>query len=557
MTLQPGTALGGVAILKVVARRPHGAIYEVAGPAAEPARMEEIELPPDFTPEARASLERAIAGLAGPARPPGLRLAFWHEHAYLAWNELEGSWLATRLRWSERPVNALELQQWVLRVVALVDDMLQQGNPLALEALRPESWFLTAQGELLLADPGLGRLVWGESEPVTELACLHAFGRLLESWTAGSTPLTTAYVWVIARCASERHEQNYPNFAALRKVLEERPTVMAGEGEFRTSKPPLEGFVIPRVAPRLMRVTPLVLAAVALVTLIGLGAWAWWTRPPTPRAGAGLTVLSGSALEVLEPTTGRTATRRELPGAARAAAASHGRIYLALPDSSQLLVLDDQTLLPLNVRLVTDGTASTLLVSNDDQWLYAQLPGHAELMVFRLPDKAAYLVPLPAGQVRIAPGPVAGQPGVLVVDPAASQVLTLELARGKALEQEALFVTGPAVADGRGGWWVASGPQVLNFDGHLRLRDEVRVPGPTRILTADLALWEGGVMCLDKPEQRARLEGIPVDAVRDSGGACWVATREPNRVVRLRADLSQVLLQRELEKPPTKLLWLR
>lgn len=548
MTLQPGTRLGGVPIESVLARSAHGVIYRVCDQAGKLERMEEIELPPGFGEEERARVESAVRSLQGPGLPAELHLAFWHQHAYLAYPEMEGCWLETRLRWSDQPVSPAQLQSWLLEVVRLVERLLLEENPLAGACLRPESWFLRSDGHLVLANLGLERLIWGPSLPPS----MGDFARLLASWTGGSTELATAFVWIQARCGSEHPERAYRDFTSLREALEAHPQIQEGQAEFRTGKPVLESFVVPRLPPRLVRVTPLVLGALSGLLLGGLLLWSWLSRPPTPRAGAAVVVSTGNRLELLDPTTGRTLTGTRLAGEPQALAAGSGRLYLAV--KSQLVMLDDRTLQPVGGRLQTDGPVAQLGVSPEGDWLYAWLRERGELMVFRLPEQATFLVPLAHRGVWPAPGPVRGKPGALLVDPDGKRVEALDLASGRCLDQAVLAVSGPAVADGQEGWWVASGTELVHLDAGLRERG--RRPMQARVLgfSEGLVLLEGGLARLDQPDCRGGLDGTPVAAAWDAEGCCWVALRGPDQLLRLSPDLSQVRLR--LQKTGGQLLTL-
>lgn len=550
MTLQPGTRLGGVPIQTVLARTPHGVVYRVLDRSGKPERMEEIELPPDFGETEQAQAESAVRSLTGPGLPGPLQLAFWHQHAYLAYPELEGCWLETRLRWSDQPVTPAQFQGWLLEVVGLVERLVQEGNPLAGACLRPDSWFLCSDGKLVLRNLGVDRLLWRDCPPPT----MGDFAHLLETWSAGSSELATAFVWIQARCGSAHPERAYRDFTGLREALEAHPQIQEGQAEFRTSRPVLDHFEVPRLPPRRVRVTPLVLGALSVLVLSGLLLWSWLSRPPTPRTGPALAVVTGTRLELLDPSTGRLLSTTRLEGEPQAMVAAGGRLYLALGD--RLVMLDDRTFEPVGSRLVTDGPARQLSLSPEADWLYAWLPGRAELMVFRLPEQASYLVPLAHSQVRPAPGPVAGKPGALLVDPDGGRVETLDLATARSQDRTLLQGSGPALADGQNGWWVASGRELVHLDAGLSERGRRSMGARVLGLSPGLVLLERGLARLDTPGSLIPLEGTPVAAAWDAEGCCWVAQGEPDQLLRLSPDLDRVLLRLERTSPPRQLLTL-
>lgn len=508
-------------------------------------RMEEIELPPGFSEADQARVLGAVSAF------PEMKLAFWHEHAYLAIPQPKGSWLDTRLRWGEKPPSQAEVQRWSVRVASLVKRLVQEGNPLAGECLRPEAWFLAATGELELLEPGVDRLLWGESAPAT----VGAFGRLLEHWTSASPELATSYVWVIARCMSGRSDQSYGDFGAVLQALEDRPLVQAGEADHFTRKPVLQDFKVPRLVARKWRVTPLVLGLTAVVTISTLLLWSWLSRPAPPRAGPAVAVVHQDRLELLDPVTGKLLAAKTLPSPALAMAASHGILYLSMQGSSRILSLDDRALESARPRLMTDGPADSLSLSPDGKWLYAHMTRRGVLMVSELPDRTAFLELLPAPRLQLAPGPVQGKPGVLLVDPEGSRLATIQLSRGT-VDRAIMEVSGPAVADESGGWWVASGRRLLHLDAHLRVRGERALSAPPLGFSQGLILYDGQVSRLDDPERTLPLAGTPVAASREEDGSWWVATRSPDRLVHVRKDLSEVMLRLELRGPPVGAAWL-
>lgn len=537
--------LAGFRIEKTAGRKTHTVVYEARGPAGEPLRLEEIELPAGLTEADQARVTRALGAF------PEMKLAFWHEHAYLAVPLPEGSWLETRLRWSDKPPSQAEVQRWSVQVAKLVAELVSQGNPVSGECLRPEAWFLTRTGELVLLDPGLNRLLWGEVEP----ASVAGFGRLLEHWTAGSAELTTSYAWIVARCKSERSDQAYADFRAVLQALEDRPLVQAGDREHYTRKPVLQGFKLPRLAAP-PTVPPLVLGLGALLVIGSLLLWGWLSRPAPPRAGPAVAVVMETRLELLDPVSGKRLSHKVLESPALSMVRGPGILYLSLKNSNRILALDDRTLESARPKLLTDGAADKLSLSPDGKWLYAHMIERAVLMVFELPERAAYLELLPPSIPHLAPGPVNGQPGFLLVDPPGSRLEAIQLARTLMTQSAVMDITGPAVADPSGGWWVASGRRLLHLDGQLKLRGERRLAAQPLGFAAGLILEEGRLSRLDEEGQTLPLEGVPVAASRSEDGSWWVATRSPDRLVQVRKDLSGVMLERELSGPPVGAAWL-
>lgn len=558
MSLAPGSRLGRWTVERLLARKPHGVVYRVVGDQGEGGRAEEIELPPDFSPQDQLELREAVRSLQAlqhPSLAPLLQLELTESRAYLFWLETPGFWLETRVRWSDRPPTYQEVNQWAGQALTVAEQLWQAGHPLASDSLRPEAWVLREDGVLVLVDPGLDRLLWNESVPPDLMASFQAFGHLLESWTRGSQALTTSFSWIMGRCLSERGDQNYADFAGLRQGLEERGRVLTGERQVGRT-PPLQGFRIPWLDSRRQRVTPLVLTAAGLVLIAFLGAWSWLSRPLPPRQAAGVAVAVGSRLLVYDLECNRWTRKLDFASPVTALAGAAGRLYMTREQAAAVEVLDDSTFRAS--RLTTDGTADLLELSPGGEWLFVLQKEKSSLLVIRCPDQATYLLPVSRFVQRALPARGSAKLLALLAEPEMRALSLVSVEDGRTREKTELSFSGPVVPAAGEGWWVARGRVVIRLDASLTVVEHHEPGGTVHSLISGLALLEDRVVALDLPEHPASLllPGTPVCAARDEKGGFWVGLRDPHLLVRLSPDLHEIEVRLELPEAPVGVVWL-
>lgn len=558
MSLTPGTRLGRWTVERLLARKPHGVVYRVVGDEGQPGRAEEIELPPDFSPEDEAELRaavRALQALQHPSLAPILQLELTESHAYLFWLETPGFWLQTRVRWSDKPPTQQEVNQWAGQALTIAELLWKSGHPQASDSLNPEAWILREDGVLVLVDPGLDRMVWKESVPPDLLASFQAFGGLLESWTKNSQPVATAFSWVIGRCLSERADQNYTDFASLRQSLEERGRVLMTERRIGRIAP-LEGFRIPWLDARRQRVTPIVLAVTSFLVLAALAAWSWLSRPLPPRQAAAVAVATGSRLLVLDLESGERFRDLPFPSPLTDLAGGGGYLYLACEQSARLEVLDDSTF--RSRYLMTDGTPDDLELSLDGKWLFVLQKERRSLLAIQCPDKATYLLPVSRFVSHALPVHHSENLQALLSEPRLG-ILSLVLVKDDQLVLQSLLpLSGPIEPAGGRGWWVAQGTELVRVDASLAPVERLKGGGGVRSLSPGLALLEDRVLALEltgHPSSET-LPGTPTCAARDGQGGFWIGLKDPHLLVHLSSDLREMTHRIELPEPPVGVVWL-
>ncbi|GMU51080.1 MAG: hypothetical protein AMXMBFR33_02260 [Candidatus Xenobia bacterium] len=558
MSLTPGTRLGRWRVERLLARKPHGVIYQVVGDQGERGRAEEIELPPGFSPKDEAELRdavRALQTLQHPSLAPILQLELTESHAYLFWLETPGFWLQTRVRWSDKPPTQQEVHQWAGQALTIAELLWKSGHPLASDSLQPEAWILREDGVLVLVDPGLDRLIWRENVPPNLLASFQAYGRLLESWTRNSQPAATAFSWVIGRCLSERSDQNYTDFAGLRQSLEERGRVLMAERRVGHT-PPLEGFRIPWLDARRQRVTPIVLTTAGLFMIAILAVWSWLSRPLPPRQSAALAVAAGSRLLVLDLDNGQRLRDLSFASPLTNLTGGGGYLYLAREQAAQLEVLDDSTFRAR--RLTTDGSPDQLELSPDGKWLFVLQKERRSLLAVHCPDQATYLLPVSRYVNHALPVQRSENLLALLSEPQMGVLSLILMKEDQLVLQSLLPLSGPIQAAGERGWWVAQGTELVRVDASLAPVERLKTGGMVRTLSPGLALLEDRVLALELPEHpsSAALAGTPTCAARDGQGGFWIGLKDPHLLVHLSPDLTEVTHRIELPEPPVGVVWL-